>query len=178
MAHALEMQDDFWDPSSRFALAVREITSVSATFILSADPGLSDFAWDDEDEEENSEHSSGSASGSRKRVDDASEPSTRVVPDALAKGLSVLVNGAPWQRVLMRIDDAADEAIIIIYGLMPGRQYDIELGVTPGDEPVRGQVTTSTDRNMRECRYYVQLLLCHPLSLPYVISFECGFSNV
>lgn len=116
-----------WDPHARFTLAVREITSVSATFILSADPSLSDFSWDEDDSED-----------------------ARLIPDALSKGLSVLVNGAPWQRVLMRIDDASDEAIIIIYGLMPGRQYDIELGVAPGDEGIRGQVTTES--NIRE--YY------------------------
>ena len=112
--------DDYWDPNARFSLSVREITSVSATFILSADPSLSDFSWD-EDEDDDGQ---------------------RIIPDALSKGLSVLVNAQPWQRVLMRIDDRADEAIIIIYGLMPGRQYDIELGVAPGDENIRGQVTT------------------------------------
>lgn len=117
--------DDSWDPQARFTLSVREITSVSATFILSADPSLSDFSWDE---------------------DDSSD--SRLIQDALSKGLSVLVNGAPWQRVLMRIDDSADEAIIVIYGLMPGRQYDIELGVAPGDEGIRGQVTT--ERNTRK----------------------------
>lgn len=127
---------DSWNPQARFTLSVREITSVSATFILSADPSLSDFSWDEDDSED-----------------------SRVIPDALSKGLSVLVNGAPWQRVLMRIDDAADEAIIIIYGLMPGRQYDIELGVAPGDEGIRGQVTT--ERNARECdaAYHCEWLL-------------------
>jgi hypothetical protein len=115
---------------TRFALSVREITSVSATFILSAEarvsdePTLADFGWTEDGEES----------------DEDSTP--RIIPDTLSKGLSLLVNGQPWQRVLMRIDDRADEAIIIIYGLMPGRQYDIELGVAPGDENIRGQVTT------------------------------------
>jgi hypothetical protein len=127
------MQEELWDPNARFSLSVREITSVSATFILSADPSLSEFSWD-EDEEESGANAT--------RESDTDETSPRVIPDALAKGLSVLVNGQPWQRVLMRVDDTADEAIIIIYGLMPGRRYDIELGVAPGDESIRGQVTT------------------------------------
>jgi hypothetical protein len=126
------MQEDLWDPNARFSLSVREITSVSATFILSADPSLSEFSWDEDEDDE----------ASQAKDADAGDASKRVIPDALAKGLSVLVNGQPWQRVLMRLDDTADEAIIIIYGLMPGRKYDIELGVAPGDESIRGQVTT------------------------------------
>lgn len=55
-----------------------------------------------------------------------------IISNALAKGLSVNVNGSSWQRVLIRIDDKADEAVIIIYGLMPGRQYDIDLGLVNG----------------------------------------------
>jgi hypothetical protein len=145
--------DDGWDPHARFALAVREITSVSATFILSADPSLSDFDWDDDEDGKNGSNSS-------------TTTSVRLIPDALAKGLSVLVNNAPWQRVLMRIDDRADEAIIIIYGLMPGRQYDIELGVAPGDENIRGQVTTEI--NARE--FY----LCLPFQRPWWGGEECS----
>jgi hypothetical protein len=142
------MQEDVWDPNARFSLSVREITSVSATFILSADPGLSDFSWDEDDEDADD-------TGVGRDDDHSAEGttnSTRVIPDALAKGLSVLVNGQPWQRVLMRVDDTADEAIIIIYGLMPGRRYDIELGVAPGDEAIRGQVTT--EHNTRESFIY------------------------
>jgi hypothetical protein len=39
------------------------------------------------------------------------------------------VNGAPWQRVLIRVDDATDEAGVVVYGLMPERQYDIDLAL-------------------------------------------------
>jgi hypothetical protein len=105
-----------WVP--RLALTVREITSVSATFVLASESGLSEFSFDEDDYDE------------------------RLISDVLAKGLSVNVNAAPWQRVLWRVDESADEAIIIIYGLMPGRQYDIELGLVQGDENIRGQITT------------------------------------
>jgi hypothetical protein len=151
------MQEDIWDPNARFSLSVREITSVSATFILSADPSLSDFSWDEEDDED-------SATSNVRNTDasSGSETATRVIPDALAKGLSVLVNGQPWQRVLMRVDDSADEAIIIIYGLMPGRRYDIELGVAPGDEAIRGQVTTELNSRGYIHLCISTLLLSHP----------------
>ena len=65
-----------------------------------------------------------------------------IVSDILAKGLSVKVNGTPWQRVILKMDDMLDEAIIILYGLMPSRQYDVELGILPGEASVRGQITT------------------------------------
>ena len=64
--------------------------------------------------------------------------------DVLSKGLSVKVNGTPWQRVLMKIDDEADEAVIILFGLMPGRQYDVELGIVPNEKTLRSQITTGT----------------------------------
>lgn len=136
-----------WTP--RLSLSVRELTSVSATFILSslsAHTNLSlildgDDAHSDDEDDGTGDTSTGQpvASGSR---------SQRIISDALSKGLSVTVNGAPWQRVLIRVDDEADEAVIIIYGLMPGRQYDIELGVIPGEERVKGQITTESQRTL------------------------------
>ncbi|KAH7903481.1 hypothetical protein BJ138DRAFT_1074072, partial [Hygrophoropsis aurantiaca] len=110
----------------RLALSVCEITSVSATFILSSPLTINNS---DNDEGEES----------------AGDYATRgTVSDALGKGLSVEVNAAHWQRVLIRVDEAADEAVIIIYGLMPGRQYDIDLGLQ--DSSIRSHVTTEEDR--------------------------------
>ncbi|KAI0944890.1 hypothetical protein AcV7_001572 [Taiwanofungus camphoratus] len=127
-----------WRPTLN--LTVREITSVSVTFILSSpyteNPELSlaslGLSSSDDDEMDNLSA-------------DASQ--AQIVSDVLSKGLSVKVNGIPWQRVLMRIDDDADEAVIILFGLMPGRQYDVELGVVPGERSVRGQITTETAVN-------------------------------
>lgn len=150
-----------WTP--RLSLSVRELTSVSATFILSslsAHTNLSlildgdDAHSDDENDDDASPSpsggaepqpiviASGSGSGSR---------SQRIISDALSKGLSVTVNGAPWQWVLIRVDDEADEAVIIIYRLMPGRQYDIELGIIPGEERVKGQIMTDSRRAFLCC---------------------------
>jgi hypothetical protein len=108
-------------------LLVKEVTSVSVTFLLSATitpPPDLDFDIDAELE---------------------GEEKQSIISEALAKGLSVKVNGSPWQRVIIRIDDAADEAIIIIYGLMPGRQYDIDLGIVH-TRHLRRQVTTEGPR--------------------------------
>ncbi|KAI0071261.1 hypothetical protein K474DRAFT_1562294, partial [Panus rudis PR-1116 ss-1] len=129
-----------WRPT--LSLSVREITSVSATFILSSplsahslatlDPTIS--AVPDNNETERSEDIF--ANGP------SVETHSQIISEALSKGLSVKVNGTPWQRVLMKIDDEADEAVIILFGLMPSRQYDIELGVVPGEAALRGQITT------------------------------------
>ena len=121
-------------------LSVREITSVSVTFILSSpysahDSQSTDLASlglsssDDDDQSRDSASTADTAQG-------------QVVSDILAKGLSVKVNGTPWQRVILKMDDVLDEAIIILYGLMPARQYDVELGILPAEASVRSQITT------------------------------------
>ncbi|KIY45069.1 hypothetical protein FISHEDRAFT_5498, partial [Fistulina hepatica ATCC 64428] len=122
-----------WNPP--LTLNVREITSVSATFILSSvstDVDIGTVVFDDEDER-------GSVEGN------AEGAVNSIISDALAKGLlSLTVNDQAWQRVLIRMHEKADEAIIIIYGLMPGRQYDIDfsLGQNEHTSITRRQVTT------------------------------------
>ncbi|KIM42116.1 hypothetical protein M413DRAFT_444582 [Hebeloma cylindrosporum] len=134
-----------WAPT--LSLSVREITSVSATFLLSssftgdfdsslASIGLEAAAVADDDPENGQDEAASSSMPGK--------PNS-VIADALAQGLSVNVNGSPWPRAFVRIDDQLDEAVIIIYALMPGRQYDIELGLAPAGQPtstVRRQVTT------------------------------------
>ncbi|KXN81874.1 hypothetical protein AN958_03576 [Leucoagaricus sp. SymC.cos] len=112
------------------SLSVKEVTSVSVTFLLSATitpPPDLDIDIDLEAELEN--------------ADENDQPHPSIISEALAKGLSVKVNGSPWQRVIIRIDDSVDEAVIIIYGLMPGRQYDIDLGLVQ-TRHLRRQVMT------------------------------------
>lgn len=147
-----------WSP--RLALLVREITSVSATFILSSSlseppngnssekthgpvlsPASMDRAIDGTEHDPADDHESPDS----EEVSGATQPRELIISNALARGLSVNVNGSPWQRVLIRIDDKVDEAVIIIYGLMPGRQYDIDMGLVqggPGGLNLRRQVTT------------------------------------
>ncbi|OAX35185.1 hypothetical protein K503DRAFT_858772 [Rhizopogon vinicolor AM-OR11-026] len=76
-----------------------------------------------------------------------------IIADALlgSKGLSVSVNGSPWQRVLIRLHDLLDEAVIIIYGLMPGRHYDIDLGLIQRGQAgsICRQVVTEVDAALK-----------------------------
>ena len=109
-----------WHP--RLSLFVKEITSVSATFVIVS---LAHFEPNDDDS---------TCSPNQSLVP---------VPDPLSKGVSVKVNGTPWPKCLARLSDNADEAMIIVYGLMPGRNYDIELGLIAG-EKLRGQIVTES----------------------------------
>jgi hypothetical protein len=147
-----------WSPP--LCLIVREVTSVSATFILSSsfssvdgdlEPSLTSLALittDDDHYEENSDEG-----------DDMDTKKKSVISDALAAGLSVTVNGSNWQRVFIRIDETADEAVIIIYGLMPGRQYDIDLALVQGEHnKIRQQVITQGALCLESCNFTNVLL--------------------
>ncbi|KAF8595523.1 hypothetical protein BDV93DRAFT_564292 [Ceratobasidium sp. AG-I] len=121
-----------WVP--RLSLYVHEITSVSVTFILSCRfnaPGLPESAALEEElggkfEESEVKHK---------------------ISDALGKGLAVKVNGSPWQRVVMHVDEESDEeAVLILYGLMPAKHYEIELSVVAG-ESIKGNLTTEDELN-------------------------------
>ena len=123
-----------WRPT--LSLSVREITSVSATFILSSPPSDSAAV-------EQSLAALGLSNDDDSLDGESSSAGPQIVSDVLSKGLSVKVNGIPWKRVLMKIDDDADEAVIVLFGLMPGRQYDIELGIVPNEKILRSQITTT-----------------------------------
>lgn len=125
----------------RFILSVNHVSSVSATFTLKSaltaeplDPALESLLEEEQDE---------SHCGSTDHADTFAR--SRTVSDALTRGLSVKVNSSPWQRVLLRIDEESDKAVIIVFGLMPGRQYDVELGIAHPQEPLRSQITTDAD---------------------------------
>jgi hypothetical protein len=144
----------------RFALSVNQVSSVSATFTLKSalttrpddDPALESIVKN-EGEDGSTEHP---------------DPSMRshAVSDALTQGLSVKVNSSPWQRVLLRVDEESDQAIIIVFGLMPGRQYDVELGITQRQQSLRSQITTDTNTR--------QSLLVR-ISFPSTASIELFF---
>lgn len=151
-----------WTP--HLVLSVREITSVSATFILSSTLSPpSEFINADHESSIPTSTSTDAITdpaterdpeleveiegeqGGEPEGDTESLNSTRgIISEALSAGLSVSVNGSPWQRVLIRLLEPADEAVIIIYGLMPGRQYDIDLGLVQGGlaSSIRRQVVT------------------------------------
>ncbi|KAG1779296.1 hypothetical protein EV702DRAFT_966358 [Suillus placidus] len=155
-----------WTP--HLILSVREITSVSATFILSStlspssEPVLNadhessiptttntnantDTDPDIEQELETElELEVDGELGGETEGDTVGDTARGIISEALSTGLSVSVNGSPWQRVLIRLLEPVDEAVIIIYGLMPGRQYDIDLGLVQDGlaSSIRRQVVT------------------------------------
>jgi hypothetical protein len=106
-----------WNP--RLSLAVREITSVSATFVLtslSASTNLSAVILDGEDDD------------GQDADDPAQLSGAQGASDAQAKGLSVKVNGSSWDCVHALVDDEADD--------------EIEFGIVPGEDHVKGQIIT------------------------------------
>ncbi|KAL4068615.1 hypothetical protein V8B97DRAFT_2008880 [Scleroderma yunnanense] len=135
-----------WTP--HLTLAVREITSVSATFILSSalDSRAAMSSSIDGTETELildrgpsvSPSSTPSVSSSTVPVVDTRRP---VLADT---DLTVVVNGSTWQRFIMRMHDTVDEAIVLIHGLHPGRQYDIDFALG-GGVVGRGMVITSEE---------------------------------
>ncbi|TBU47069.1 hypothetical protein BD309DRAFT_952790 [Dichomitus squalens] len=147
------MDDQFADGSSwhsirpgypSLSLSVREITSVSVTFVLSspysahdADISLASLGLSSSDDDE--------ASTSRETASVADTDQPQIVSGIIRNGFSVKVNGTPWRKVIVSKDEVDDEAIIIVHGLMPARQYDVELGVMPGETSLRGQVTTDPE---------------------------------
>jgi hypothetical protein len=69
------------------------------------------------------------------------------ISDLLGRELDVKVNSTVWQNVLVHMDDDGEEATIVLYGLMPGRHYEVELNVVSGKEPIaiRKHVVTDAD---------------------------------
>lgn len=108
------------------SLQVREVTSVSVTFILrsfmgaSRSEALAAIGVESDDEE------------------------TRVptISDTLGRGLAVKVNGNNWQRVVVQVDEDEEEAIVIVYGLVPRKKYEIGLGIVATDDTVSQDITT------------------------------------
>ncbi|KZT41619.1 hypothetical protein SISSUDRAFT_981614 [Sistotremastrum suecicum HHB10207 ss-3] len=118
-----------WIP--RLTLAVREITSVSATFILSSGfDSPSDSSLD-------------FIGGIIDDSDTYDEPSS--FSDLSGRELIVKVNNKVWQHVVVDVDEDNEEATIVLWGLLPGRHYEIELNVLPGKENLRKHVITDAD---------------------------------
>ncbi|KAF8755491.1 Lea domain protein [Rhizoctonia solani] len=114
-----------WIP--RLSLYVHEITSVSVTFILSCRSHIPDSPSIEEE------------------LGEKLADMKHKISDVLGKGLAVKVNNAPWQRVVMHVDEESDEeAVVILYGLMPSKHYEIELSVVAG-ESIKGNLTTEDE---------------------------------
>ncbi|KIK24394.1 hypothetical protein PISMIDRAFT_407804 [Pisolithus microcarpus 441] len=141
-----------WTP--HLTLAVREITSVSVTFILSsvldARVSAASANTDGAGVEQTLDQVS-TTSGSAPPVITATSSTAAstldshrpVLADVLTQELSVDVNGSSWKHFILHVPDAADEAIILIYGLHPGRQYDIDIALVGGGMVGRRMVVTN-----------------------------------
>ncbi|KAI6006960.1 hypothetical protein EDD15DRAFT_2358027 [Pisolithus albus] len=137
-----------WTP--HLTLAVREITSVSVTFILSsvldARVSVASASTDGAEAEQTLDQVS-STSGSAPVITATSSTSLDshrpVLADVLTQELSIDVNGSSWKHFILHVPDAADEAIILIYGLHPGRQYDIDIALVGGGMVGRRMVVTN-----------------------------------
>lgn len=119
--------------TNRISLRVKELTSISATFLLtSVSPGLDTTLSNDEPQPSHANSAQASAPVDLRRS----------LRDVLRRGLTVKVNGVPWPKVVPHIEDDDSEAIIILYGFLPARTYDIELSIAPDEEPLRKQIAT------------------------------------
>lgn len=120
--------------SRRISLQVREVTSVSVTFILRSSMGasrgetLAAIGVESDDEEEM-----------------AKMPT---ISDALGRGLAVKVNGNHWQRVVVQVDEDEEEAVVIVYGLVPRKKYEIGLGIVATDDTISEDITTQSGQGM------------------------------
>jgi hypothetical protein len=115
--------------TSRLLLSIRDITSVSVTFVLTSAMDPPDLSMDL------------AALG----LDESELYEENPIPDLLGRELAVKVDKMPWQNVLVDVSDGGEEAIIVLYGLMPARHYEIELTVVSVKEPLRKHVITDVD---------------------------------
>lgn len=133
---------------SMLSLTVREITTVSATFVLSS-------RWDDTPLVSLCDSASSSSSSSSDADSDGEgneggeckdyseqEDQTPTLADTLNQGLSVTVNGTPWSCAFVKVDEQLDEAVVIVYALMPGRVYEVGIEI---DSP-NSQLESRTER--------------------------------
>ncbi|KIM59092.1 hypothetical protein SCLCIDRAFT_1038830 [Scleroderma citrinum Foug A] len=141
-----------WTP--HWTLAVREITSVSATFILSSalDSRATAAATSTSDGTEaeliyDCDPSTSSSSMTPSATPSAVSAVDMRRPVLADTDLSVVVNGSTWQRFIMRMHESADEAIVLIHGLYPGRQYDIDITLVGGGVVGRQMVVTSEGKS-------------------------------
>lgn len=115
----------------RLAIQVKELTSISATFVLTSainhvklDEEITDALLNDIDPVFK-------ADGLFKSVG-----------EILDHGFAVKVNDTRWNNYFLNVDEEEDEAVIILYGLRPGRMYEVELTIEQDETAVRKEFVT------------------------------------
>ncbi|KAG8749598.1 hypothetical protein FRC14_001230 [Serendipita sp. 396] len=113
----------------RVSIQVKELTSVSATFILT-----SASAGDDEDIDQHL---------AALQVDsEGAHPSQKSIRSILSRGFTLKVNSSGWNNYFLNVEEDGSEAVIILYGLRPGRQYEVEFIIEQEESPLRKDFVT------------------------------------
>ena len=113
--------------TNRVAIQVKELTSISATFILS-----SATAVDVGDGELAALHS----------AEPAPQRPQKSVGDILARGFTIKVNSGSWNNYFLNVEEDGSEAVIILHGLRPGRQYEVELTLEQEESALKKDFAT------------------------------------
>jgi hypothetical protein len=113
--------------TNRIAIQVKELTSISATFILSsataADPGDGELAG-------------------LHAAEQTPQQSQKPVGEILARGFTVKVNNGSWNNYFLSVEEDSSEAVIILHGLRPGRHYEVELTLEQDESGLRKDFAT------------------------------------
>lgn len=109
------------------AIQVKELTSISATFVLS-----SATAADTGDGELAALHVS----------EHIPQPSQKPVGEILTRGFTVKVNNGSWNNYFLSVEEDGSEAVIILHGLRPGRHYEVEITLEQDESALRKDFAT------------------------------------
>ncbi|KIM34431.1 hypothetical protein M408DRAFT_325833 [Serendipita vermifera MAFF 305830] len=113
--------------TNRVAIQVKELTSISATFILS-----SATAADATDGELAALHS----------AEPIPQRLQKSVGEILSHGFTIKVNGGSWNNSFLNVEEDGSEAVIILHGLRPGRRYEVELTLEQEESALKKDFAT------------------------------------
>ncbi|KAG8797633.1 hypothetical protein FRC17_007691, partial [Serendipita sp. 399] len=121
----------------RVSIQVKELTSVSATFLLA--PAS---AADEEDIDQHLAALQVVESESSSSNSSSAHPSQKSIRSILSRGFTLKVNSAGWNNYFLNVEEDESEAVMILYGLRPGRQYEVEFTIEQEESPLRKDIVT------------------------------------
>lgn len=111
----------------RLSMQIKDLTSISATFVLTSATHEDSDEWPSNGIIESSLFkASVPVQGCSKHGGDAFKLNRKPISPILDRGFTIKVNGLEWTNYFVNVEDDGDEAVIILYGLRPGRSYDVE----------------------------------------------------
>lgn len=113
--------------TNRIAIQVKELTSISATFILS-----SATAADAADGELAALHT----------AEPGPQRLQKSVGEILTRGFTIKVNNGAWNNYFLNVEEDGSEAVIILHGLRPARQYEVELTLEQDESALKKDFAT------------------------------------